>query len=98
MSSGVAAAPFPSFSRSIPTVLRRDQKQKETASVLCLLKIKELLAQFLDRGGCAINKMPRSILSRADGVVNKFKQNKVRFAIIYKEAARPITNHPVLAF
>jgi hypothetical protein len=55
----------PPFSRSIPTVLRPDQKQKETAPVLCLLKIKELLAQFLDRGARGIKPL------EADGGVVK---------------------------
>jgi hypothetical protein len=48
------------------------------------------------RGGCAINKKIPFLLG-ADGVVSKFKQNKVRFADIYKEATRPFTNHPVCA-
>src|SRR5215475_13779488 len=70
---GVETALFPSFSRSIPTVLRPDQKQKGTAPVLCLPKIKELPAQFLNRGGCAINKkIP--FLSGADGVVSQFQE------------------------
>jgi len=30
-------------------------------------------------------------------VVNKFLQNNVRYADVYKEAARPFTNHPVCA-
>jgi hypothetical protein len=65
------------------------KSKKGTAPVLCLQKIKELLAQFLNRGGCAIDKkIP--FLSGADGVVNKFQQNKVRSADIYKEAARPL--------
>ncbi len=38
------------YLRSIPTVLRPDQKQKGTAPVLRVQKIKELPAQFLDRG------------------------------------------------
>ena len=36
-------------------------------------------------------------LSGADGVVIKFKQNKVRDASTYKEATRPFANHPVCA-
>jgi hypothetical protein len=59
----------PPFSRSIPTVLRPDQKQKETAPVLCLLKIKELLAQFLDRGGCASDKYREASLAAQTGCV-----------------------------
>jgi hypothetical protein len=55
------------------------KSKKKLRQFLCLLKIKELLAQFLDRGGCAINKkIP--FLSGADGVVGKFQQNKVRLA------------------
>jgi hypothetical protein len=73
----------PPFSRSIPTVLRPDQKQKEAAPVLCVLKIKELLAQFLNRGGCATNKKT-PFLSGADGVVSNFKQNKDRYAGIIR--------------
>jgi hypothetical protein len=77
----------PPFSRSIPTVLRPDQKQKETAPVLRVLKIKELLAQFLNRGGCAINKkIP--FLSGADGVVSNFKQSEEREHLI--EAQPPL--------
>jgi len=43
-----------------------------------------------------IKKAP--FLSGADGVVSKFKQNKERYAGIYVEATRPITNHPALGF
>jgi len=51
---------------------------------------------FSRRGGCAINKkIP--FLSGADGVVGNFKQNKERYASIYKEATRPFTNRPVCA-
>jgi cytochrome c553 len=67
----------PPFSRSIPTVLRPDQKQKGTAPVLCLLKIKELPAQFLDRGGCAINKRSGSSAAQTGRLINS---NKIRSA------------------
>jgi hypothetical protein len=61
----------PPFSRSIPTVLRPDQKQKETARVLRVLKIKELLAQFLNRGGCASIRSPRSSAAQTGWLVKK---------------------------
>src|SRR5262245_16113289 len=48
---------------------------------------------FSRRGGCAINKKV-PFLSGADGVVSKFRQQKVRFADIYKETTRLFTNHP----
>jgi len=42
---------------------------------------------FSRRGGCAINKKIPFLIG-ADGVVSNFKQNMVRYADIYKEAAR----------
>jgi hypothetical protein len=68
----------PPFSRSIPTVLRPDQKQKETAPVLRVLKIKELLAQFLNRGGCASKEDP--VPERRRRVVSKFQQEIIGIA------------------
>ena len=51
---------------------------------------------FSRRGGCAIKKkIP--FLSGADGWFVNSNQNKVRYADIYKEAARPFTNRPVCA-
>src|SRR5215475_3580643 len=73
------------------------KSKKELRQFYAYPKIKELPAQFLNRGGCAINKkIP--FLNGADGVVSKFQQNKVRYADIYKEATQPFTNHPVCAF
>ena len=46
-----------------------------------------LLPAFPRRGGCAIKKKRAASLAGADGAVSKF-ENKVRFANIYKEAAR----------
>ena len=48
------------------------------------------------KGGCAINKKDPFLIG-ADGVVSKFKQNKVRYADIYKEATDLLLtmgNHP----
>src|SRR5262245_23638658 len=49
--------------------------------------------RFPRRGGCAINKRPRSLAAQTGRLVNSNK-NTVRYADIIKEATRPLTNHP----
>jgi hypothetical protein len=54
------------------------KSKKKLRQFLCLLKIKELLAQFLDRGVCTIDKRSRSLPAQTGWLVNS---NKIRCAM-----------------
>jgi len=56
-----------------------------------------LIPLLFKEGWLRLNKKIPFLIG-ADGVVSKFRQNKVRFANIDKEAARPFTNHPAFGF